>query len=316
LKITSIYRTVAYFIQLVPIKQADSYSSIKHAIFLKQQLGYMKIAVHQMCSGINPLKNAAIMADAISAAAKEAAHFYFAPEMSILLDRDRARSRDRINAEAETDAIKLIQKASADAGIWVHLGSVPVLSETRDGRFANRTLVIDNTGEIRARYDKIHLFDVDLSTGESWRESSAYATGAGAVIVDTPLGALGLTICYDMRFPDLYSMLSAAGVNALAVPAAFTVPTGRAHWHTLLRARAIEAQAFVIAAAQSGQHEDGRSTYGHSLVVDPWGDVLLDMGEGEGLGFAELHLSRIEEVRAQIPVHANRRNIPRDVKRY
>ena len=274
----------------------------------------MKIAVHQMRSGINPLKNAATMSAAISAAAKQDARFYFAPEMSILLDRDRARSRDTIKAESETDAIKLIQKAAADAGIWVHLGSVPVLSETRDGRFANRTLVIDNIGEIRARYDKIHLFDVDLATGESWRESSAYAPGAGAVIVDTPLGALGLTICYDMRFPDLYSMLSAAGVDALAVPAAFTVPTGRAHWHALLRARAIEAQAFVIAAAQSGQHEDGRVTYGHSLVIDPWGEVLLDMGEGEGLGFVDLDLDRIAEVRAQIPVHQNRREIFKPVK--
>jgi predicted amidohydrolase len=181
---------------------------------------------------------------------------------------------------------------------------------------ANRSLVIDDEGVIRARYDKMHLFDVDLSTGESWRESNAYVPGDGPVIADTPIGPLGLTICYDMRFPDLYSALSKAGIDALAIPAAFTVPTGRAHWHTLLRARAIEAQAFVIAAAQTGNHEDGRQTYGHSLVVDPWGDVLLDMGEDEGLGFAEIDLDRIREVRSQIPVHANRRDITAAVRRY
>ncbi len=269
-----------------------------------------------MCSGIDPQNNVASMAAAISAAAKGDALFYFAPEMSILLDRNRGRSAARIAVEEKTDALKLIQSAAADAGIWVHLGSIPVLSESADGRFANRSLIIDDKGVIRARYDKMHLFDVDLATGESWRESSGYVPGEGAVIASTPLGALGLTICYDMRFLDLYSRLSKAGVDVLAVPAAFTVPTGQAHWHTLLRARAIEAQAFVIAAAQSGQHEDGRNTYGHSLVVDPWGEVLLDMGEGEGLGFVELNLSRIEEVRAQIPVHANRREIPGDVKRY
>ena len=156
----------------------------------------------------------------------------------------------------------------------------------------------------------MHLFDVDLSTGESWRESSAYKGGDGPVLADTPLGKMGLTICYDMRFPDLYSRLAQAGATVFAVPAAFTVPTGKAHWHVLLRARAIESAAFVIAAAQCGKHEDGRETYGHSLVVDPWGTVLLDMGESEGVGFAGLDLARVTEVRAQIPVHLNRRDIP------
>ncbi len=163
---------------------------------------------------------------------------------------------------------------------------------------------------IRARYDKMHLFDVDLATGESWRESSAYRAGDRPVVADTPLGKMGLTICYDIRFPDLYSMLSQSGATIFAVPAAFTVPTGKAHWHVLLRARAIESAAFVIAAAQTGKHEDGRETYGHSLVIDPWGEVLLDMGSEPGLGFAELDLDRVTEVRAQIPVHLNRRDIP------
>jgi len=181
---------------------------------------------------------------------------------------------------------------------------------TDDGKLANRGFVIDPTGAVRARYDKIHLFDVDLPTGESWRESAVYRAGGGAVVVEnTPLGRLGLTICYDLRFPDLFSRLSEAGAQAIAVPAAFTVPTGRAHWDVLLRARAIESEAFVVAAAQSGRHADGRNTYGHSLVVSPWGDVLLDMGEGISIGYADIELSLVGEVRQRIPALEHRRPI-------
>jgi predicted amidohydrolase len=181
---------------------------------------------------------------------------------------------------------------------------------TEGGKLANRGLLIDPAGELRARYDKIHLFDVDLPTGESWRESSVYGAGEGAVVADgTPAGRLGLAICYDLRFPALFERLSEAGADAIAVPAAFTVPTGRAHWEIMLRARAIEAQAFVIAAAQSGRHEDGRETYGHSLVVGPWGDVLLDMGDGVGVGFADVDLAMIAEVRQRVPALRHRRAI-------
>jgi deaminated glutathione amidase len=270
----------------------------------------MKIAVHQMQSGIDAAANAATMVEAIGAAAAAGAGFYFAPEMSLLLDRNRKRAAASIATEEASRWLPSLQEAAQKQGIWVHLGSLPVLHEDGSGRFANRSLLIDGGGQIVARYDKIHLFDVDLSTGESWRESSAYRGGDGAVLVETPLGPMGLTICYDMRFPDLYSRLARGGARILAVPAAFTMPTGKAHWHVLLRARAIESAAFVIAAAQSGGHEDGRATYGHSLVIDPWGDVLLDMGEGEGLGFAEIELNRVDDVRAQIPVHLNRREIP------
>ena len=276
----------------------------------------MKIAVHQMCSSVEQAQNLTEMVNAIAKSAADGACMYFAPEMSALLDRDRKRARQQIFSEAESSAIAELQKAAATAGIWVHLGSLPVVHETDGAMIANRSIIIDSTGTVVARYDKMHLFDVDLATGESWRESNAYVAGNTPVIVDTPIGPLGLTICYDLRFPDLFSALSRAGISALAVPAAFTAPTGRAHWHTLLRARAIEAEAFVIAAAQSGIHEDGRETYGHSLVVDPWGDVILDMGEGEGLAVAELNLDRIQEVREQIPVHANRRDIPPNVRRY
>lgn len=269
----------------------------------------MKIAVHQMCSGIEPTENTRKIIAAVHSAAEQGAGMYFAPEMSVLLDRDRRRALASILAEAGNPHLAEICKAAADANIWVNLGSLPVLHEANDGRYANRSIVINHQGIVCARYDKMHLFDVDLSTGESWRESSAYRGGDRPILLDTPLGPMGLTICYDMRFPDLYSHLAQAGARVFAVPAAFTVPTGKAHWHILLRARAIESAAFVIAAAQSGLHQDGRATYGHSLVVDPWGEVLLDMGEGEGLAFVELDLARVDAVRAQIPVHLNRREI-------
>jgi predicted amidohydrolase len=269
----------------------------------------VRIAVHQMNSGVDLRRNCEAMVAAICEAKGAGAVMYFAPEMSVLLDRDRNRSAQSIETEEASKAVRFLCDAAKQHEIWVHAGSLP-LSAGSDGRRANRTLVIDDRGNIVSRYDKMHLFDVDLSTGESWRESSAYKGGEGPVLANTPLGKMGLTICYDMRFPDLYSQLAQAGATVFAVPAAFTVPTGKAHWHVLLRARAIESAAFVIAAAQSGTHEDGRETYGHSLVVDPWGTVLLDMGEGEGLGFADLDLARVAEVRAQIPVHLNRRDIP------
>ena len=269
----------------------------------------MKIAVHQMCSGINIGRNLDVMVSGIREAVRAGSEAYFAPEMSLLLDRDRNRARTNITSESVSDVLRALCVATAEAGIWAHIGSMPVVSDTDPTRFANRTLVIGPDGEIRARYDKIHLFDVQLASGENWRESSAYVPGSAPALVETPFGQMGLTICYDMRFPDLFANLARAGADILAVPAAFTVPTGKAHWHTLLRARAIEAEAYVVAAAQSGTHEDGRATYGHSLVIDPWGEILLDMGEGEGIGFAEIDLGRIAEVRAQIPVHANRRDI-------
>ena len=269
----------------------------------------MKIAVHQMCSGVQDSINIQQITNAVRAAAADHASMYFAPEMSFLLDRDRNRAAQSIVAEKDSAGLQQLCAVAAKENIWLHLGSIPVLHEDGSGRYGNRTIVIDAEGNIRARYDKMHLFDVDLATGESWRESSAYRGGDEPVVVETPLGKMGLTICYDLRFPDLYSRLAQAGAQIFAIPAAFTVPTGQAHWNVLLRARAIESACFVVAAAQSGLHEDGRATYGHSLVIDPWGEVLLDMGEGEGLAFVELDLPRVDAVRAQIPVHLNRRAI-------
>jgi predicted amidohydrolase len=260
-----------------------------------------------MTSGVDPEHNVSAMGDAIAAAAKEGSSFYFAPEMSILVDRNRVRGRPRIYAESQTSALRQLSALALKHEIWLHLGSIPVICENRE-KLANRTIVVGADGQIKARYDKIHLFDINLSSGESWRESSAYVGGEQPVAVQTPLGLMGLAICYDMRFPDLFSAYCKSGVDIITLPSAFTVPTGEAHWHSLLRARAIESEAFVIAAAQCGAHEDGRQTYGHSLVVDPWGKVLLDMGRQPGLAFVDLNLNRIAEVRKQIPVHSNRRS--------
>ncbi|HET8612105.1 MAG TPA: carbon-nitrogen hydrolase family protein [Sphingomonas sp.] len=270
----------------------------------------MRAAVIQMTSGTDPAANAAALVSALEEAEAGGAGIAFTPEMTGLLDRDRARAAAHIRGEAEDPVLAAARKAAARLGLWVHLGSLALRPEEGDGRLVNRGFLIDGKGAIRARYDKLHLFDVDLATGESWRESAAYAPGVGAVVAETPAGRLGLSICYDLRFPALYQALSDAGAELLAVPAAFTAPTGRAHWHVLLRARAIENACFVIAAAQSGRHEDGRETYGHSLVVDPWGEVLLDMGEGAGVGFVEIDLARAAEARARIPVLAHRRPIP------
>jgi predicted amidohydrolase len=276
----------------------------------------VKIAVHQLCSGIDFARNAGKVTNAIVESAKNGAKFYFAPEMCGLLDRNRARASAQIVTEEQNGFVAAAMMAAKDAGIWVHLGSVPIRHKSGSGKFANRSILIDSFGQIRARYDKMHLFDVDLATGESWRESSSYVAGSRAVLAETPLGPMGLSVCYDLRFPELYAVLGRSGAAVFAVPAAFTVPTGEAHWHILLRARAIENAVFVIAAAQSGVHEDGRETFGHSLVVDPWGKILLDMGKGEAIGYADLDLSQIDIVRQQIPVHANRRDIPAVVTRY
>lgn len=261
-----------------------------------------------MTSGIDPDANADSLVNAIERAADEGAEILFTPEMSGVLDRDRARAAHSIRAEEEDVVLAAVREAASRRGIWVSLGSLAV--DAGEGKWANRAFVVDETGGIAARYDKVHMFDVDLAGGESWRESAAYVAGEDVVTAETPAGRLGLSICYDVRFPALFEALGRAHCDVIAIPAAFTVPTGKAHWHVLQRARAIEASAYVVAAAQVGQHADGRQTFGHSLVVDPWGEVLLDMGgEEPGLGFAEIDPARIAEVRAQVPSLANRRKI-------
>jgi predicted amidohydrolase len=267
------------------------------------------IALFQSTTGIDPAANARALEQAIAEAAEGGAEILFTPEMSGLLDRDSGRAGKNLRSEDEDEVLAALRQAAHRHGIWLHIGSLAVLVE--GGKVANRGFVIDREGQIRARYDKLHLFDVDLPTGESWRESNVYSAGKGVVLVNgTPIGKLGLTICYDLRFPGLFARLAESGADVIAVPAAFTVPTGKAHWHILLRARAIEAGLFVVAAAQVGRHEDGRQTFGHSLVIDPWGEVLLDMGEDRGVGFADIDLKRISDGRGRIPALNHRRPIP------
>ncbi len=272
-----------------------------------------KIAVLQMISGINPEENLFAIEEAARTAALGGAKVLFTPEMSILLDRDRARAASWIESSGPGEVTERLTNYAIKFGIDIALGSQAVLAGS--GKWANRSMYFNRNGDGAVdpvTYDKIHMFDVQLATGETWRESSAYEPGCDVVSVpDTPLGLLGLTICYDMRFPALFEALGRRACDAIAVPAAFTVPTGAAHWHTLLRARAIEASAFVIAAAQVGHHADGRATYGHSLVIDPWGEVLLDMGgDRPGLECCDIDLDRIAEVRSQLPSLANKRVIP------
>lgn len=273
-----------------------------------------RIAIYQARSGIDPAANAKSLVAAIDQAREGGAEMLFTPEMSGLLDRDSERARQNVRSAEEDPVLAACRDACARNGLWMHLGSLAVLGE--GGKFANRGFVVDSSGAIRATYDKIHLFDVDLPTGESWRESNVYSGGSDSVVVDgTPVGKLGLTICYDIRFPALFQRLTDAGAQVISVPAAFTVPTGRAHWEILLRARAIEAGVFVVAAAQCGRHEDGRETYGHSLVVDPWGDVALDLKDAVGVGFADVNLGKVAEVRGRIPAIAHRRTVPEPVER-
>lgn len=221
------------------------------------------------------------------------------PENLAMMEPDRAAALAKALPESEHPVLAAMQDLARETGAWILAGSIN--AKRPGGRVANRSLLLDPAGAVAARYDKIHLFDVDLPNGERYRESERVEPGAAAVVADTPWGRLGLTVCYDLRFPQLYRALAQAGATLIAVPAAFTVPTGRAHWHTLLRARAIECVAFVFAPAQWGTHADGRRTFGHSLIVDPWGEVLADGGEGETVVTARIDPARVAEVRASLP---------------
>ncbi|HEV2599187.1 carbon-nitrogen hydrolase family protein [Sphingopyxis sp.] len=273
-------------------------------------------ALVQMTSGIDPDANLATIDRAMAEAAAGGAAMAFLPEMSLLLDRDRARSAAHITREADSRWPAALQALAEKHGLWLHSGSIPLLAEDGERR-VNRSHVIAADGSIRARYDKIHMFDVTLPSGENWQESAAYEGGASIDVVDTPLGQLGLAICYDLRFPELFRALVDRGATIIAIPAAFTVSTGEAHWHVLMRARAIETGCHIVAAAQAGAHADGRQTYGHSVAVDPWGSVLADAGAAAaGDGGYRVTLAPIEDAprdraRQSIPLGRSRavRNI-------
>ena len=269
-------------------------------------------ALIQMTSGIDPEANLATVDRAMGEAAARGVAMAFLPEMSLLLDRDRARSGGHITREADSPWPSALQAMAQRHGIWLHSGSMPLLADDGERR-VNRSHVIAADGSIRARYDKVHMFDVTLPSGENWRESATYVGGDALVVVETPLGRMGLSICYDLRFPELYRALADRGAAVLAIPAAFTVSTGEAHWHVLMRARAIETQCHVVAAAQCGTHGDGRQTYGHSVAIDPWGAILADAegeeamaGKGYKMALAPVDPAAAERARQAIPLERSR----------
>ena len=269
-------------------------------------------ALIQMTSGIDPEANLATVDRAMGEAAARGVAMAFLPEMSLLLDRDRARSDGHITREADSPWPSALQAMAQRHGIWLHSGSMPLLADDGERR-VNRSHVIAADGSIRARYDKVHMFDVTLPSGENWRESATYVGGDAVVVVETPLGRMGLSICYDLRFPELYRALADRGAAVLAIPAAFTVSTGEAHWHVLMRARAIETQCHVVAAAQCGTHGDGRQTYGHSVAIDPWGAILADAegeeamaGKGYKMALAPVDPAAAERARQAIPLERSR----------
>jgi predicted amidohydrolase len=264
-------------------------------------------ALVQLRSGRDMARNCNDAAELIREAASSGADFVSTPEMTNILEPDRPRLRALARTEAEDESVRRFSALAEELRIWLNIGSLALKGEGE--KLVNRSLLFAPDGMVAARYDKIHLFDVDLPNGETLRESHAYEGGTTAVLVETPLGPLGLTICYDMRFPHLYRALAKAGVKLFTVPSAFTVPTGKAHWHVLLRARAIETGSFVLAAAQGGTHESGRETYGHSLIVSPWGEVLAEAGTEPCVVMAELDLAAADEARTRIPALAHDREV-------
>jgi predicted amidohydrolase len=261
--------------------------------------GAFKAAMIQMRSGLNPAANIDSAVRLIGEAKSAGADYVLTPEMTNIL----AAKREQLFAavvEEETDAsLATLRELARKLGIFVHIGSLAI--KISNERAANRSFLVDPKGDIVARYDKIHMFDVDLADGESYRESRNYRPGELAVLADLPWGRLGLTVCYDLRFPALYRALAEAGATMLAIPSAFTKQTGEAHWHALMRSRAIENGSFVFAAAQGGRHENGRDTYGHSLVVDPWGRIIAEGGTEPGIIMAEIDLAEVAKARSRIP---------------
>jgi predicted amidohydrolase len=270
-----------------------------------------KVAAIQMCSGVDPEKNAADMARLVREAAGHGAGYIQTPEMTGFLQRDRKAMRAVLRDEAGDIIVSTARSLANELGIHLHIGSTAIAVD--GGKIANRAFLFAPGGRQICTYDKIHMFDVDLDNGESWRESSAYEPGSEARVADLPFGKLGLAICYDVRFPQLFRTEALAGAEILTVPAAFTRQTGEAHWEILLRARAIENGAFVIAAAQAGVHEDGRETFGHSMIVDPWGKVLASAGgTGEGVVLADIDIAAVAAARGKIPNLKNAREFSLD----
>jgi len=259
----------------------------------------VKLACIQMCSSINVEKNLVDAESFIRAAALTGVELIVTPEMTSLLDRESSRLMENIRYEAQDLALPFFSKLAAELKVSLVIGSIPIkISETKA---ANRSYFINSKGKVLAYYDKLHMFDVELPGGEVYKESKSFQAGDRAVTVNSGTYTLGLSICYDLRFPGLFRDLALTGAELICVPAAFTVPTGKAHWHTLLRARAIETGSFILAAAQAGKHEDGRETYGHSLIINPWGEIIVEQPRELGFISASVDLALVKEVRARIP---------------
>jgi deaminated glutathione amidase len=258
-----------------------------------------RVGLIQMRSGRSPQANFEVAAALIREAKAGAADYVQTPEMSNIMETDRARFFAALAPEENDLMLAGMRELARSCGLFVHLGSLAVRASAE--KAANRSFLIDPHGEIIARYDKIHMFDVDLASGESYRESRNYRAGELAVLADLPWGRLGLTICYDLRFPALYRALVETGAVFVSIPSAFTKQTGEAHWQVLMRARAIENGCFVFAAAQGGAHENGRHTYGHSLAIDPWGEVLVEAGTEPGVSLADIDPQAVAAARSRIP---------------
>lgn len=270
----------------------------------------MRAGLLQLCVGDLPSDNASLVRAAVQQAVAGGAGFVLTPEVTNCLSASRSHQHRVLSHEDEDPVLAMLRNEAARAGIWLLAGSILVKTDDADGRFANRSLLISPSGEITARYDKIHLFDVQVSESETYRESSAIRPGDRAVLAQTPFAMLGMTICYDLRFAHLYRDLAKAGAQVLCIPSAFSPVTGKAHWETLLRARAIETGCYVLAPAQTGNHSNtagpnntarSRTTWGHSLIITPWGDVLADAGTEPGVIFADLDMAAVSDARRRIP---------------
>ena len=265
----------------------------------------MRAALVQLCSSDDPAANLPATEALLREAAAGGAALALTPECTNIVSADRARQKAVLATEDEDETLARLRAVAAELGLWLVIGSLCLKSGDADGRFVNRSFLVGPDGRIRARYDKIHMFDVTLDGGESYRESAAYRPGGRAVLAGAAGVTLGLTVCYDLRFPHLYRDLARAGADVLTVPSAFTVPTGQAHWHVLLRARAIETGAFILAPAQSGTHAASagrpRRTFGHSLAVAPWGEVLADAGEAVGVTFVDIDPAEVARARGRVP---------------
>ncbi len=265
----------------------------------------MKTALIQLNSSDNPKENLQQILDYLTEAVQQGVEFCLTPEVSNCVSTSRTHQNAVLRHEVEDETLKAVRHFAAEHSIWILIGSLALKTHDDDGRYANRSFLIDPTGTVTAKYDKIHMFDVQVSAEESYRESTGYRPGTESILAQTPIGAVGMTICYDVRFPHLFRDLAHAGAEILTVPSAFSPATGATHWEPLLKARAIENGCFVLAPAQTGTHAasmgKSRTTYGHSMIIDPWGNVLLDAGTEMGVHIVDLDLKTVAQTRQKVP---------------